>query len=386
MPRTPEALFPTLAARIPDPEVRALFTWPFLRVSEIFDELVDAASAEILRRAGAWPVAPGTDPAGLVAARGWSPRSLPLIAFVHGKLAAAGHLVASGGTYAPSGSEPGDLVALEAELAATEPDAAVAGEAVRILVEEAGLFLSGEKTGEEILFRVDRLPLWFRYFSNRNLLYSINNVLGALALSRLLPESGGRVLEIGGGAGSAAEAALARLGPRVSRYLFTEVVPTFFRRGERAARAAAAPGVAVDAVKLDMTKPWEAQGAAPGAFDAVYSVNCFHVAPDLAAVLAEARNALAPGGWLVVSECVRPLGNAQPIYVELVFDILESFTQVTLDPLARPTHGFLTPAAWRESLARAGFTDVTFLPDAEEIAKSYPSFFVSAVAARKAVP
>ena len=72
MPRTPEAQFPALAAHIPDPEVRALFTWPFLRVSEIFDELVDAAAAEILGRAGAWPVAPGTDPAGLVAARGGS--------------------------------------------------------------------------------------------------------------------------------------------------------------------------------------------------------------------------------------------------------------------------------------------------------------------------
>lgn len=384
MPRTSEAQFPSLAERIPDPEVRALFTWPFLHVSEIFDELADAACAEILRRAGAWPVAPGTDPARLVAARGWAPRSLPLLAFVHGKLAAGGHLVAAGGTYSPSGSEPGDLEALEAELAAAEPDAAVAGEAVRILVEELGLFLSGEKTGEEILFRPDRLPLWFRYFSNRNLLYSVNNHLGAVALARLLPEKGGRVVEIGGGAGSAAEAALARLGPQVARYLFTEVVPTFFRRGERAARAAAAPGVTVDAARLDMTKPWEAQGVAPGSFDAVYSVNCFHVAPDLSAVLAEARAALAPGGWLVVSECVRPLGNAQPIYVELVFDLLESFTQVTLDPVARPTHGFLTPAAWRESLLRAGFTDVTFLPDAEEIARSYPSFFVSAVAARKA--
>ena len=384
MPRTSEAQFPALAAHIPDPEVRALFTWPFLRVSEIFDELADAACAEILRRAGAWPVAPGTDPARLVAARGWAPRSLPLLAFVHGKLAAAGHLVAAGGTYSPSGSEPGDLEALEAELAAAEPDAAVAGEAVRIVVEELGLFLSGEKTGEEILFRPDRLPLWFRYFSNRNLLYSVNNHLGAVALSRLLPQKGGRVVEIGGGAGSAAEAALARLGPQVERYLFTEVVPTFFRRGERAARAAAAPGVTVHAAKLDMTKPWEAQGVAPGSFDAVYSVNCFHVAPDLSAVLAEARAALAPGGWLVVSECVRPLGNGQPIYVELVFDLLESFTQVTLDPVARPTHGFLTPAAWRESLVRAGFTDVTFLPDAEEIARSYPSFFVSAVAARKA--
>ncbi|MFN7990434.1 MAG: methyltransferase [Thermoanaerobaculia bacterium] len=384
MSRTTEDRFPALRVHIPDPEVRELFTWPFLRVSEIFDELADAASAEVLRRAGAWPVAPGTSPSALVAARGWAPRSLPLVAFVHRKLAASGFLAESAGTYAPTGSEPGDLATLEAELAAVEPDAAVAGEAVRILVDEAGLFLSGERTGEEILFRVDRLPLWFRYFSNRNLLYSVNNDLGALALSRLLPESGARVLEIGGGAGSAAEVALARLGPRVSRYLFTEVVPTFFRRGERAARAAAAPGVTVDAAKLDMTKPWEAQGAAPGSFDAVYSVNCFHVAPDLAAVLAEARAALAPGGWLVVSECVRPLANDQPIYVELVFDLLESFTNVTLDPVTRPTHGFLTPAAWRASLARAGFRDVTFLPDAEEIARSYPSFFVSAVAARKA--
>lgn len=383
MSRTTEEQFPALSARIPDAEARALFTWPFLRASEVFDELVDAASAEVLRRAGAWPVAPGTEPAALVAARGWAPRSLPLVAFVHRKLAAASHLVDSGSGYAPSGSEPGDLEALEAELAAIDADSAVAGEAVRILVEEAGGFLSGERTGEEILFRPDRLPLWFRYFSNRNLLYGVNNSLGALALSRVLPASGARVLEIGGGAGSAAEAALARLGGRVSRYLFTEVVPTFARRGERAARAAAAPGVAVEAAKLDMTKPWAPQGAAPGAFDAVYSVNCFHVAPDLSAVLAEAREALVPGGSLVVSECVRPLGNDQPIYVELVFDLLESFTRVTLDPVARPTHGFLTPAAWRESLRRAGFVDVTFLPDAEELARSYPSFFASAVTARK---
>ena len=383
MSRTPEEHFPALSARIPDAEARALFTLPFLRASEVFDELADAACAEVLRRAGAWPVAPGTVPAALHASRGWAPRSLPLVAFVHRKLAAAGHLRAEEDAYFPGPSDPGDLAALEAELAATDPDSAVAGEAVRILVEECPAFLSGERTGEEILFRPDRLPLWFRYFSNRNLLYAINNTLGALALSRVLPESGGRVLEIGGGAGSAAEAALARLGARPARYLFTEVVPTFLRRGERAARAAAAPGVAVEAAKLDMTKPWAAQGAGAGAFDAVYSVNCFHVAPDLAAVLAEAREALAPGGSLVVSECVRPLGNDQPIYVELVFDLLESFTRVTLDPVARPTHGFLTPAAWRESLRRAGFVDVTFLPDAEEIAKGYPSFFISAVAARK---
>jgi len=191
MSRTPEAQFAALSARIPDPEARALFTWPFLRASEVFDELVDAACAELLRRADAWPVAPGTGPAGLVAARHWADGSRPLVAFLHRKLAASGFLEERDGRYFGTGREPGELAALEAELAAIEPDAAVAGEAVRILVEEARLFLSGAKTGEEILFRPDRLPLWFRYFSNRNLLYSINNVLGALALERALPEAGG---------------------------------------------------------------------------------------------------------------------------------------------------------------------------------------------------
>ena len=48
-------------------------------------------------------------------------------------------------------------------------------------------FLRGEKTGEEILFSPARLPLWFDYFSNDNLLYQINNRLGAEAVARALP-------------------------------------------------------------------------------------------------------------------------------------------------------------------------------------------------------
>ena len=120
MSRTSEEQFPALSARIPDAEARALFTWPFLRASEVFDELVDAASAELLRRAGAWPVAPGTAPAALVAARGWAPRSLPLVAFVHRKLAAAGHLVATVGGYAP-GNAAGNS-ALDEEICCARAD------------------------------------------------------------------------------------------------------------------------------------------------------------------------------------------------------------------------------------------------------------------------
>jgi SAM-dependent methyltransferase len=279
---------------------------------------------------------------------------------------------------------PPPVSILAAELAATEPDAAVGAEIVSLLADEGAAFFRGEKTGEEILFSPVRLPLWIRYFSNANILYAINNTLGAETLTRVLPASGAEVLEIGGGCGSAAEAALQRLGPRVSRWRFTELVPTFARRGERAARAAAGPGTLVEAAKLDMTKPWEAQGALPGSFDAVYSVNCFHVAPDLGFVLAEARSALKPGGVVVVSECVKPGANPPPSYVDFVFDFLASFTNVALDPVLRPNHGFLSPAAWRASFAAAGFTDVEAFPDVDAVAARFPKFFVGALVARRA--
>src|ERR1039457_1126424 len=279
-------------------------------------------------------------------------------------------------------SGPPSVESLAAELAATEPDAAVGAEIVTFLAAEATEFFRGTKTGEEILFSPARLPLWIRYFSNANILYAINNTLGAEALARVLPSAGAEVLEVGGGCGSAAEVALRRLGARIARWRFTELVPTFARRGERAARAAAAEGTRVEAAKLDMTKPWEEQGVAPGSFDAVYSVNCFHVAPDLGFVLAEAKAALKPGGVVVVSECVKPGAHPPPSYVDFVFNFLTSFTDVKLNPVLRPNHGFLSPAAWRASFLAAGFRDVTLVPDLDAVAARYPKFFVGAIAAR----
>jgi SAM-dependent methyltransferase len=160
------------------------------------------------------------------------------------------------------------------------------------------------------------------------------------------------------------------------------VAETFARHGDRAARAAASPSTVVETARLDMTASWSAQGVEPGTFDAVYSVNCFHVAPRLDFVLGEAVRALKPGGTVVVSECVRPTKLARPIHAEIIFDFLDSFTDVTTDPVQRPTHGFLTPAAWRASFEAAGFDEVTVLPDVDAIAEKYPDFVVGAVLAR----
>jgi SAM-dependent methyltransferase len=403
--------FPLVSAALDDPAIRALFTERFLVATEIYDALVDAACWKILGDVGARPEpGPGgeRDEENLLAQ--YPERARPVLRYMIEKLTDAGYFLrrvsepgAAGeapaipGTGSPlhlqrksessffislAGPQPASVGSLAAELAAEEPDAAVGAEIVSLLADEGAAFLRGEKTGEEILFSPARLPLWIRYFSNANVLYAINNTLGAEALTRVLPASGVEVLEIGGGCGSAAEAALSRLGTRVARWRFTELVPTFARRGERAARAAAAPGTLVEAAKLDMTKPWAEQGVLPVTFDAVYSVNCFHVAPDLGFVLAEAKAALKPGGVVVVSECVKPGAHPPPSYVDFVFDFLASFTDVRTDPVLRPNHGFLSPAAWRASFAAAGFHGVEVLPDVDAVAARFPKFFVGALVAR----
>src|SRR5207247_1981503 len=83
----------------------------------------------------------------------------------------------------------------------------------------------------------------------------------------------------------------------------------------------------------------------------VWGVNVFHLARDLDAVLAEARAALVPGGWLVIGEALRPR-RGEPVGAELPFQLLATFTDVILDPATRATPGFLTAEEWLG--ARAG--------------------------------
>lgn len=357
------------------------FTGRFLSAAEAFDELVNAAGWQILEAIGRLPEAGGVPEAEAGDVASLPPPARPAYRYLLDKLVAAGLLVRENGRLRRAGSPPPPVSSLAAALTERESGAAAGVELARVLVEEAPAFFAGTKTGEEILLAPARLPLWVRYFSNDNVLYAVNNALGAEILLRCLPTAAS-VLEVGGGCGSAAEAALSRIGPRLARYRFTEIVPAFARRGERAARAAASPLTVVEAGRLDMTKPWADQGVPAGSFDAVYSVNCFHVAPDLGFVLGEAKAALKPGGAVVVSECIRPAAAGGPTWVEFVFAFLESFTNVKTDPVLRPTHGFLTPEAWRRSFVAAGFPVVEVVPDVERLARHYPLFFVGAVVAR----
>src|SRR5262249_12899107 len=157
-------------------------------------------------------------------------------------------------------------------------------------------FLRGEVAGEDVLFAPRRLRLWVEYFSNDNGLYAVNNRVGAVALADWLPGPDSTILELGGGLASGALAALAELeaGGRLSEVRsdrFTELVPAFLRRGERALRERYPTLEGLVTGALDMNQPFGEQGVPPGSATVVYAVNTLHAARDLGVTLAEVTRA-----------------------------------------------------------------------------------------------
>jgi len=383
---------PSLLSRIPEAEIRSLFSTEFILCCEQFDRFTTDMLLRLVHELGLEDtLARGTTVAGAVQRMSYAPRAAVPLAWFFRKLAAEGYLDAEEAgqdvVYRARSSLPaGDPDRAEAAARAIDPGSLPPFAVVRAMVEHVPEFLRGEKTGEEILFSPGKLPLWFEYFSNDNLLYQINNRLGAEAVVRALPRARpATIVEIGGGSGSAALAVLERLArdaaaARVERYVFSEIVPTFLRRAERAIRSRK-PAFQVECVRLDMDRDFDEQGIAAGTADIVYAVNTVHIAKDLSATLGRIRETLKPGGAAVFSECVRPF-EGQPIYVEFVFNFLQNFTGVATDE-TRPNHGFLTPGNWRRAFEKAGFEEPEILPDVEELATHYDAFFVAALTARK---
>lgn len=261
-----------------------------------------------------------------------------------------------------------------------------------LLDHAAGLYPAiarGKQLGDQGLFGPRGIPLWLNYFDNRNLTYAVNNWTGAvLAADRLLSHPTLRILEVGAGAGSASETLLrwfdkCGLLSRIKSYLITEP-SAFFRRRAQRELSRQYPNLPLKWAALDLNLPWAAQGVFPGEFDLVYAVNVLHISDDLLFSLNQARSALVANGSLVIGECIRPYVN-QPIYPELMFQILESFAEVQLDPEMRPNPGFLTADQWHRAFTRAGFDQVKVAPDIDRIREIYPHFFAGAICGQNTV-
>jgi nonribosomal peptide synthetase protein BlmVIII len=381
-----------IAVAPPDPRVyevlaeaglgRDLFNPRQHRSCELVDRYALAHAAALLHalEVDGLLAAPQTADA-LVAARGFAGAFRRPLTWLLRYLAHAGVLAAEGAGWRLAGTPPGALAEIRAAVLDTDPSYAPA---LALLDEAAAIYprvARGETSGERALFL--RARLWADYFDNANGYYGLTNRVAARAAAARLPARG-RVLEVGAGLGSATSALLAEVGDltRLGAYDVTEPVPFFRRRAERTLATAHA-GAPLAFGAIDLNQPWGTQGADAGGHDLVFGVNVMHLARDLDAALGEAHAALAPGGFLVLGEGLRP-GPDVPVAAELPFQLLESFADVETNPATRPCAGFLTAETWLAALARAGFVDVGLVPDAIRLRALVPAFLAAAVVGRRA--
>ena len=380
-PHLPPALVPILDARL-------------VRSHLLFDEFVHRLTLAVCAETGLAAAASRWSRVDEIVARGGLDPHTATVAvdWMLRHLAARGCLAREDGAAGPRFRAEHGLPALDPAPVRAEqqrhdpaclPSYALAETAAR----DYPAFLHGRRSGEDILLAAPRLPLWVAYFSNDNLLYAVNNHVGATALEAWLPRGGSTVLELGGGLGSGTIAALERLAAvgrlgDVRAYRFTELIGAFLRLGQRdlEQRFPDLPGVTFE--PLDMNRPFAEQGVAPESVSIVYAVNTLHVADDLAFTLGEIRRALEPGGQLILSECVRPFPG-QILYPEFVFNLLRTFRAPRLDPRFRPNGGFLTAEQWTSALEAAGFQDVRLLPDLGRIRDVFPGFYAAAIGATR---
>jgi len=372
-------------------ELIPLFDDRFARSCTLFEEYVNRLVLKVVLETGIDAAArePGT-PAAIAARAGLDPaRIADVVRWLLVTLTLNGRATRVGDSRFQIPAALPDLDP-EEETRAQERHDPAALPSYRMAAAVAGLYpgvLRGTESGEAALFAPDRIGAWFDYFSNDNVIYAISNRLGAIAAEQALAEGGGAILELGGGLGSGAAALLERLAGTgrlgtVPSYRLTEIAPSFLRRAQRRL-AGRFPTVPLLYGRLDMDRAFAEAGIEEGACALVYAVNTLHVARDLEFTLGEIRRALAPGGAIVLSECLRPFGD-RPIYIEFLFNLLEAFrAHRPADPW-RPDGGFLTPERWVTVLAAGGFRDARVYPDIARIREVCPAFVVGAITAVRA--
>jgi len=336
-------------------------------------------------------LADGVTSAELAERRGVADAARPALAWLLARLAGDGLLERSGEgpatcyrtTAAWRPAELGELRAIGLELdprnLATLALLDAAGEAYPKV-------FAGEATGEQVLLDGARMQLWLDYFSNENPVYALSNRIAAVAAANALPAGGSlRLLEVGAGAGSAAEALLGELARRgrlgdLAEYRLTEPNP-FLRRRAMRQLARSFPGLPLAEGSLDIDLDPAAQGVAEESYDLVFAVNVLHVARRLRQSLALLGATLRPAGHLVAGECLR-LFPGQAISVELVFQLMRGFHSVEIEPGVRSTHGFLGLEEWPAAFAAAGFAHPEVVPDLAALREHYSRFVAGAIRGR----
>ena len=110
-----------------------------------------------------------------------------------------------------------------------------------------------------------------------------------------------RILEIGAGTGGSTRSILPELGPAFSSYTYTDISAGFFDRAQERFKTF---GDRMAFKTFDMEKSPVDQGYTENSFDIVLASNVLHATGKLDDMMANVRQLLKPGGYLIVLEII----------------------------------------------------------------------------------
>jgi SAM-dependent methyltransferase len=225
-------------------------------------------------------------------------------------------------------------------------------------------FFQGKRTANDILFTNDKMKLWTEYFNN-NSGYVVYNSFATWGLLKwLLDKENIKILEIGGGTGSASVFFLKEMYKRglinkIEEYIFSDISPILLRIGNRAIMEELPDNQMIQLKTLDFNKSFFSQGIKPNSLDIVYGVNAIHAADDLVSSLENIYYALKPGGSIILSECVRPQKKGL-LFQELIFNLLDNYRDMRLSEF-RPMPGFIDVTSWKRIFKNTKFKNIELL-------------------------
>jgi SAM-dependent methyltransferase len=232
-------------------------------------------------------------------------------------------------------------------------------------------FLTGKKSGGEILFADETVShLWNDYFNNTFYEYSFINYGAAYGIAKWLSQTEEKsMLEIGSGTSGATVRVFQTLRDNnllesMDTIILTDIVPSLLDLGNKNIQKHVKAPPAYEQRILDINKPFREQGFSEDSFDIIYGVNVLHVAHDLDFSLREVYKHLNNDGILVIAETTRPFEN-RALHHEIIFELLENYYDVKLDPEMRPYHGFLTKEGWIRYFEMSGFKNIEYINELE---------------------